>query len=88
VGEFNPLSATGMVARRGGTTITRSARASPFGEARSFLTAAHTVGGHTPDSVRVWLPRRGGAFVAVETIHRHPEADLAVLRVDEGPHDD
>ena len=77
--EFRPLNAVGLVSGAGeeflGTCFA-------FRHWDYFLTAAHCVGGREGDAVSVLCPGSPPRRRAVE-IRRHPEADLAVVRLEE-----
>jgi hypothetical protein len=82
---FNPLHAVGQLfeARGQGTTLGScfAFRKTPF-----FLTAAHVVVDRPPAQLAILMPKYNERYLEVERVTVHPEADVAVLRVDESKH--
>lgn len=76
---FDPVEATGLLTSRDGQTFLGTLTA--FRTGRHFLTAAHCVGGLSPEEVAVYGPRIG--VFPVTRLTRHVTADLVLVEIEE-----
>lgn len=80
--SFNPLAATGMLRQAESDAFLGSCAV--YARPVYALTAAHCVARLAPEEIKVVLPVWGGT-ASVVAVHRHPSADLAVLRIKHDP---